>query len=340
VQKSLPALVAAPDLCSKLWIWQQYDYQVRTNTIAGPERADAAIVRIKETGTSVAISLDGNGRYTYLSPREGARLAVAESCRNLSTVGALPVAATNCLNFGNPERPEIMAQLVEAIVGIAEACQFFETPITGGNVSLYNETLGEGIYPTPVLGIVGLMPTAAPLGIAFRSPGRSLMLVGGAGVCDDVRFGSSQYVKEIARDLWGLPPALDMQFEKRVQAAMREIAAAGLAESAHDVSDGGLAVALAECCLGPAGIGAQVDLDSDLRPEILAFHEAPSRILLSTAQPAAVAAIAAAHAVPAPVVGVTIESELEIRQRGITLGCWDLAELQTAHAGGLIKYVD
>ncbi|MGP8246800.1 MAG: phosphoribosylformylglycinamidine synthase subunit PurL, partial [Bryobacteraceae bacterium] len=137
VQKSLPALLAAPDLCSKLWIWRQYDYQVRTNTIAGPERADAAIVRIKETGTSVAVSLDGNGRYTYLSPREGARLAVAESCRNLSTVGALPVAATNCLNFGNPERPEIMAQLVEAIEGMAEACRFFETPITGGNVSLY-----------------------------------------------------------------------------------------------------------------------------------------------------------------------------------------------------------
>jgi phosphoribosylformylglycinamidine synthase len=340
VQKSLPALLAAPDLCSKLWIWQQYDYQVRTNTIAGPERADAAIVRIKETGRSVAISLDGNGRYTYLSPREGARLAVAESCRNLSTVGALPVAATNCLNFGNPERPEIMAQLVEAIEGIAEACQFFETPITGGNVSLYNETLGEGIYPTPVLGIVGLMPTEAPLGIAFRNAGRSLVLLGGPGTCDEVRFGSSQYVKEIARDLWGLPPAIDMALEKRVQAAMREIAAAGLAESAHDVSDGGLAVALAECCLGPAGVGAQVDLDSDLRPEILAFHEAPSRILLSTARAAEVAEIAISHGVPAPVVGVTMESELEIRQRGITLGCWDLAELQAAHSGGLSKYVE
>jgi phosphoribosylformylglycinamidine synthase len=339
VQKSLPALLAAPDLCSKLWIWQQYDYQVRTNTIAGPERADAAIVRIKETGRSVAISLDGNGRYTYLSPREGARLAVAESCRNLSTVGALPVAATNCLNFGNPERPEIMAQLVEAIEGIAEACQFFETPITGGNVSLYNETLGEGIYPTPVLGIVGLMPTAQPLGIAFRNPGRVVVLLGGPGVCDEVRFGSSQFVKEIAGDLWGLPPALDMELEKRVQAAMREVAAAGLAESAHDISDGGLAVALAECCLGPEGVGAQVDLDSDLRPEMLAFHEAPSRILLSTAQPAAVATIASAHGVPAPVVGVTMESELEIRQRGMTLGCWDLAELQAAHAGGLGKYV-
>ncbi len=140
-------------MCSKRWIWQQYDYMVRTNTLAGPG-ADAAVVRIKGTDTSVAMSLDGNGRYCSLSPREGARLLVAECCRNLSTVGAVPVAATNNLNFGNPERPEIMAQLVEAIEGLAEACRHFETPITGGNVSLYNETLGEAIWPTHmVLGI-------------------------------------------------------------------------------------------------------------------------------------------------------------------------------------------
>ena len=192
-------------------------------------------VRIKETGTSIAMSLDGNGRYCYLSPREGARLAVAECCRNLSTVGAQPVAATNCLNFGNPERPEIMAQLVEAIEGIAEACRFFETPITGGNVSLYNETLGEGIYPTPVLGIVGLLPTAAPVTIPFKNAGRSVILLGGLGACDETRFGGTEYAKEIAGQLWGLPPALDMEREKRVQAAIREIVAEGLAESAHDL---------------------------------------------------------------------------------------------------------
>ena len=154
-------LIGSGDLCSKRWIWEQYDYMVRTNTIAGPG-SDAAVVRLKETDTSIAMSLDGNGRYCYLDPREGAKLAVAECCRNLATTGAIPVAATNNLNFGNPERPEIMAQLVEAIEGIAEACAFFETPITGGNVSLYNETLGEGIYPTPVLGIIGLMKTAIP----------------------------------------------------------------------------------------------------------------------------------------------------------------------------------
>ena len=180
VQSALPALLASGDLCSKRWIWEQYDYQVRTNTVAGPG-SDAAILRIKETGTSIAMSLDGNGRYCYLSPREGAMLAVAESCRNLSTVGATPVAATNNLNFGNPERPEIMAQIVETIEGMAEACTFFETPITGGNASLYNETLGEAIWPTPVMGIVGLMKTGPPVTIPFKQEGHTVMLLGGLG---------------------------------------------------------------------------------------------------------------------------------------------------------------
>jgi phosphoribosylformylglycinamidine synthase len=335
IQEALPRLLAAPDVASKRWIWEQYDYQVRTNTIAGPERADAAILRIKETGGSIAMALDGNGRYSYLSPREGARLAVAECCRNLSTVGALPVAATNCLNFGNPERPEIMAQLVEAIEGIAEACRFFETPITGGNVSLYNETLGEGIYPTPVLGIVGLLPTAAPVTIPFKRAGRSVVLLGGLGACDEARFGGTEYAKEIAGELWGLPPELDMEREKRVHAAIREIIAEGLAESAHDVSDGGLAVALAQCCFSAAGVGAQVDLASDLRPEMLLFHEGPSRILISTGNAARVEEIAARHGVEAPVIGLTIEKGLEIRQRSQILGAWDVAKLEATYAHAL-----
>ncbi|HVZ31747.1 MAG TPA: phosphoribosylformylglycinamidine synthase subunit PurL, partial [Polyangiaceae bacterium] len=202
-EKDLLALLSSGDLCSKSWIWQQYDHMVRTNTTQGPG-GDAAIIRIKETDSSIAMSLDGNGRYAYLSPREGAKLAVAECCRNLSTVGAVPVAATNCLNFGNPEKPEIMAQLVEAIEGMAEACKFFEAPITGGNVSLYNETLGEGIYPTPVLGIVGLLKTGKPVTIDFKAPGRSIVLVGGLGECDDRQFGSSQYAKVVLKSLWGL----------------------------------------------------------------------------------------------------------------------------------------
>jgi len=338
VQSALPALLAAPDICSKRWIWQQYDFQVRTNTVAGPG-AEAAIIRLKETGTSIAMTLDGNGRYCFLSPREGARLAVAEACRNLSTVGARPVAATNCLNFGNPERPEIMGQLVDAIEGMAEACRFFDTPITGGNVSLYNETLGQGIYPTPVLGVVGLMKTAAPVAIPFQTAGRSIILLGGIGTCDDTRFGCTEYAKEIVKQLWGLPPALDLEYEQRVHYAIRRIIEDGLAESAHDLSDGGFAVALAECSFGPAEIGAQVDLHSHLRPEVLAFHEAPSRILISTAFPKKVAAIAEKFEIDAPVVGVTIEKGIEIRQRKMTLGSWEIAVLRSAFEGALESYV-
>jgi phosphoribosylformylglycinamidine synthase len=329
-QDALPTLISSPDICSKRWIWEQYDYQVRTNTIAGPG-AEAAIVRIKETGTSVAMSLDGNGRYAYLNPREGAKLAVAECCRNLAAVGALPVAATNNLNFGNPERPEIMAQLVEAIEGMADACRFFETPITGGNVSLYNETLGEGIYPTPVIGLVGTLATREPVTIPFKNKDRAIMLIGGIGACNDLDFGGTQYAKEILKQLWGQPPALDMEYEKRVHEAIREILSQGLAESAHDLSDGGLAVALAECSFGPDGIGAQLDLASDLRPEFLLFHEAPSRILISTAAPKRVAVIAHSHSVDAPVVGVTIEKGIEIRQRSNTLGSWETAALKQAY---------
>ena len=215
---------------------------------------DAAIVRIKETGTSVAMSVDGNGRYCSLSPREGARLLVAECCRNLSTVGALPVAATNNLNFGNPERPEIMAQLVEAIEGIAEACRFFETPITGGNVSLYNETLGEAIWPTPVMGIVGLLKTAPPVTIPFKNEGRTVMLLGGLGIGrrDALRrhaireSGSEQDVGTAAGPRsWTTKNASRRRFARS--------SAQGLAESSHDVGDGGLAVALAECCAEDMG---------------------------------------------------------------------------------------
>jgi phosphoribosylformylglycinamidine synthase subunit PurL len=316
--RDLEALLGSADICSKRWIWQQYDYQVRTNTVAGPG-ADAAILRVKETGASLAMSLDGNARYCYLSPREGAQLIVAECCRNLAVVGAEPAGATNNLNFGNPERPEIMAQLVEAIEGIADACKFFETPITGGNVSLYNETLGEGIWPTPVMGIVGLMPTGAPVGMHFKQPGRAVMLVGGAGECDAVRFGGTEYAKAVLGKLWGLPPALDLEHEKRVQMAVREMVRAGVAESAHDLSDGGLAVALAECSFGPAGVGAEIELDSELRPELLLFHEGPSRVLISTAEPERVAAIAARHGVQAPRVGATIKEGIAIRNRGSAL---------------------
>jgi phosphoribosylformylglycinamidine synthase II len=331
---ALRKLLASPDLCSKRWIWEQYDYTVRTNTVEGPG-ADAAIVRIKETGTSIAMSLDGNGRYCALSPREGTRLIVAECCRNLSTVGAEPVAATNNLNFGNPERPEIMAQLVESIEGMAEACQFFETPITGGNVSLYNETLGEAIFPTPVMGIVGVMKTAKPAPIHFQAPGRAVILLGGIGDCDVQRFGGTQYAKVILNDLWGLPPALDMAYEKRVHEAIRRIVLGGLVESVHDLSDGGLAVAVAESSFGAAGIGTRINLDSNLSPELLLFHEGPSRILLSTDLPERVEQVAREAGVQAIRIGVTIKERIEIGNRSKVLIASPIAGLKSAWENSL-----
>jgi phosphoribosylformylglycinamidine synthase len=301
-------LVASPDLCSKRWIWEQYDYMVRTNTIVGPG-SDAAVVRVKETDQSIAMSLDGNGRYCYLDPREGAKLAVAECCRNLATTGAVPVAATNNLNFGNPERPEIMAQLVEAVEGIAEACAFFGTPITGGNVSLYNETLGEGIYPTPVLGIIGLMKTAMPAPVHFTRDGAELLLLGGFGECDEQRFGATQYAKVILNALWGLPPQLDMAYEKRVHDAIRALIEAGLVESAHDLSDGGLAVALSECCTKE--LGARVTVPGGIREQVL-FGEAPSRILVTVHDSAAALKTIQKFDVACPRIGVIMKERLQI----------------------------
>jgi phosphoribosylformylglycinamidine synthase len=326
-------LAASEDLCSKRWIWEQYDYMVRTNTVAGPG-GDAAIIRIKETGSSMAMSLDGNGRYTYLDPREGAKLMVAECCRNLSCVGAQPIAATNNLNFGNPERPEIMAQLVEAIEGMADACTHFETPITGGNVSLYNETLGEGIFPSPVMGIVGIMKTDMPVGIAFREAGRDILLVGGIGDSEPVRMGGTQYAKQVVKDIWGLPPALDMDFEKKVQSAVREMVLRKTVESAHDISDGGLAWAVAESSFDN-GVGAKLELQSNLAPELLLFHEGPSRVVVSTKDAAAVEAIAATHGVPAVRIGVTANDVLTIANKGITLVHTPLAPLREAWATAL-----
>ncbi len=305
----LQALLAAPTIASKRWIWEQYDYMVRTNTLAGPG-GDAAVLRLKETGCGLAMSLDGNGRYCWLEPRLGARLAVAEACRNVSCTGALPVAATNCLNFGNPEKPEIMWQFAEVVEGMGEACRALQTPITGGNVSFYNETLGESIYPTPIVGIVGLLEKdATPVPSRFQTSGRRVALLGGLPDADlndaTVRFGSSEYARTVLGRVWGLPPALDLEHEARVEACCRELAGRGVIESAHDLSDGGLAVALAEACFG--GVGLAAKLQSPLGAQITLFGEFASRIVVSLPenQLAALNSIAAEYGVNAEVVGVT-----------------------------------
>ena len=318
LKADLKKLLGSADLCSKRWIWEQYDHQVRTNTVAGPGN-DAAVVRIKETGTSVAMSLDGNGRYCSLDPKQGTKLIVAECCRNLSTVGALPIATTNNLNFGNPERPEIMAQIVESIEGLAEACKMFEVPVTGGNVSLYNETLGTPILPSPVVGIVGVLPTSLPVSPAFTEEGLTVMLVGGLGSSDWRQLGGTQYAKVIESSLWGVPPALDMDYEKRVQKTVRSLVRERAVASAHDLGEGGLAVALSECSFGPATVGADIELDSDVPSELALFHEGPSRILVTTDNPERVLREAKQNGVEALSIGITISGILRVSQRGAVL---------------------
>jgi phosphoribosylformylglycinamidine synthase II len=332
----LKKLLASPTIASKRWIWEQYDYSVCTNTVAGPG-GDAAVLRLKETGGALAMSLDGNGRYCSLDAREGAKHAVAEACRNVSATGAEPVAATNCLNFGSPENPETMWQFAEAVAGMSEACRVLETPITGGNVSFYNETLGEPIYPTPVMGIVGLLDDAAKaIGSCFRGGERIVALLGEFGDAKDaVRFGSSEYAKTVLGSTWGLPPALDLSLEKRVQACCRELVQAGVIESAHDASDGGIAVALAECCWG--GVGAMVVLPG--RPSVIAlFGETASRYVVSVPRESwpGVEAAAARHRVAARRLGFTGGDRLEING-AISASVAELREIWETSLGKLLS---
>ncbi|HET7746130.1 MAG TPA: phosphoribosylformylglycinamidine synthase subunit PurL [Vicinamibacteria bacterium] len=291
------SLLAAPNVASKRWIYRQYDSTVRTNTLVGPG-SDAGVVRVKGTRKAIAMSLDGNGRYCFLDPYEGAKLAVAEACRNVAASGGVPIGATNCLNFGNPEKPEVMGQLVLAIRGIGDACRALDVPITGGNVSLYNETDGRPIYPTPILGVVGLIEDAERvLRRSFVQEGDLVYLLGRTG--PDV--GGSEYLKTIHGRVAGRPPRLDLDAEKRLHALLAEGAARGVLLSAHDVSDGGLAVALAECCFRgeEPGLGATVDLPAgDLRADLLLFAETPSRAIVTTRDDLRLAELARRHGVP------------------------------------------
>jgi phosphoribosylformylglycinamidine synthase len=278
-------LLASPNICSKRWIFEQYDSMVQSNTVEGPG-ADAGLMRIKGSKRALAMALDGNGRWCWLNPRLGAMHAVAEAARNVSCTGATPVAATNCLNFGNPEKPKIMWQLSQVIDGLGEACTTLETPITGGNVSLYNETLGEGIYPTPVLGVVGILENIEhAMTFHFRNAERDIFLLHSsktnAGENAEVELGSSEYARHVLGAIWGQPPALELKQEAALQKALREMIAGRVLESAHDCSDGGVAVALAESSF-VAGIGAELNLTSNGAPsEIVLFGEEATRAVIS-----------------------------------------------------------
>jgi phosphoribosylformylglycinamidine synthase subunit PurL len=373
------SLLASPAIASKYWITEQYDSMVRTNTRVGPGAGDAAVLRLKETKRALALATDGNGRWCSLAPRLGAMHAVAEAARNVACAGARPVAATNCLNFGNPEKPEVMWQFSEAVDGIAQACTALEIPITGGNVSFYNETLGKPIYPTPVLGVLGLIEDAErALGSAFRNEGDAIVLLDGAGKwshaardaywkdfsalmknspqqgiaavekrltgpSEDWRaFSSSEYSKIIYGIVAGAPPAMDLAAEKRLIECLVAFAGEGAILSAHDVSDGGLAVTLAESCFGAEGLAAEVSLEGDEPAETALFGERGARavVSLSPASLARVSAIAAQYRINAQRIGTVTHGEFRIQYNGASVIRGDVNSLCKVWSESLPRAVE
>ena len=274
--QALAALIGSPDLCSKRWIWTQYDHMVMNDTIARPG-GDAAVVRVHGTNKSIAITTDCTPRYVYADPAMGGKQAVTESWRNLISVGAEPLAITDCLNFGNPQKPEIMGQIVGAIEGMAEACLALSYPVVSGNVSLYNETHGVGVQPTPAVGGVGLLSdTGKRVGNAFTSVGHAILLIGET----KGHLGASLYLREILGREEGAPPPVDLATELAHGRMVQSLIHDGMVSACHDLSDGGLLVALAEMCMG-RGIGAQVQFNTELPRHAYAFGEDQARYLLS-----------------------------------------------------------
>jgi phosphoribosylformylglycinamidine synthase II len=340
--ESLKRLLASGNICGKRWVWQQYDSMVQTNTVKGPGAGDAGVIRIKGTPRGLAMSLDGNGRWCYLDPRVGAMHAVAEAARNVACTGAIPVAATNCLNFGNPEKANIMWQFSQVIDGMTKACEELEVPITGGNVSFYNETLGEGIYPTPVLGVVGILDDVhKAIGIGFRQSGQAVVLLRATEPGDvtdaESEFGSSEYAKEIFGSVWGYPPELELEKEAALQKALVEMIQAGLVDSAHDCSDGGLAIALAESAF-TKGIGVKVKLSArDLPTEFVLFGEDASRVVLSCdpSKVSGIQQVAVKYALSADTIGETVPEQIQIEVDGRAVVSAAVRELSDAYEGAL-----
>jgi len=334
-------LLASPNICSKRWIYEQYDSMVQINTVEGPG-LEAGVIRVKGTSRGLVMALDGNSRWCYLDPALGAQHAVAEAARKVACTGATPVAATNCLNFGNPEKPHIMWQFSQVIDGMTRACEELETPITGGNVSFYNETLGEGIYPTPVAGIVGVIDdVTSAVACDFKAVGKMLVLLRGSEPGDitdaQAEFGSSEYAKEVLGELWGFPPALELEREAALQKALVEIIRLRLAESVHDCSDGGLAVAAAESAF-PREIGFRLELSSgELAAEFVLFGEDASRVLISCDgdNVGRIQQLAVRYGLKADVVGATVPQTTEILVDGRKVVSADVSELKIAWANAL-----
>jgi phosphoribosylformylglycinamidine synthase len=272
-------LLSSPNIASAQWVYEQYDHMVQTNTVIAPS-GDAAVLQIKGHPQGIALTTDGNGRYCYLDPYVGAQLVLAEATRNLACVGAEPAGVTDCLNFGNPEKPDRFWQFKRCVEGLADACRTFNLPVVSGNVSFYNETPDTAVYPTPVLGVVGVLDDVRRhCTVAFKREGDTVLLLGHTR--EDL--GGTEYLKRTHGLVTGRPPALDLDREAKVQAVCREAVREGLAASAHDCSDGGLAVALAECCI-QGEVGARIGLPPpmcEIRLDAALFGESPSRIVLS-----------------------------------------------------------
>ncbi len=335
--EALKLMFAAPNIASKNWVFRQYDYMVRTNTVVLPG-GDAAVVRIKETRRALAMCLDGNGRFCAVDPREGARQIVAEAARNVVCVGARPIAITNCLNFASPERPEVMWSFSEVIDGMAEMCRALDTPVISGNVSFYNETEGRGIHPTPVVGMVGLVEDVRRVvQPGFKGEGHLIALLGetgeGLAVSEYAVSIEGRTLEEMIASGASLP-RLDVERERAVQAACLRAAEEGLLQSAHDLSDGGFAVALAECCFASQNrlsVGAKVELADDIRTTAQLFGETPSRIIISFEESARarIEEIAAKAGCPLRVIGQTGGGALSIDVNGKSCIEMDVAEIET-----------
>ena len=306
---TLQQLLTSPSIASKMWVYRQYDHTVRTNTVLGPG-GDAAVIRVRNSRRALALKTDCNGRYCYLDPRMGARIAVAEAARNVACTGGRPLAITNNLNFGNPRRPEVYYQLREATAGMAEACEALGTPVTGGNVSLYNENPGGAVFPTPVIGMVGLIDDLDRITRAHFSTERDAIVLLGDMTAE---LGGSEYLARVHGVVAGAPPVCDLARERNLVEAVLAAIGAGVVRSAHDCSDGGLAVALAECCIIDRNrpLGARIDLSGsdDLPRRAVLFGEAQGRVIVSTPDPAALREIALRHGVTSTIIGEVASSD-------------------------------
>jgi phosphoribosylformylglycinamidine synthase len=335
-------LLTAPGIASKRWVYRQYDHMVQTNTIVAPGFG-AGVVRVKGSERALALAVDGNSRFVYLDPFLGTQLAVAEAARNVACAGAEPIGATNCLNFGNPERPEIMWQFARAVEGMGAACRALEIPITGGNVSLYNETDGKAILPTPVLGVVGLVPnTSHATRRTFQTEGDVVVLLGNGRA----EFGGSEYVKTIHGLVRGTPPTIDLALEKALQRFLVESISSGLIRSAHDCAEGGLAVTVAECCFDSRA-GATIDAPlTDAPPEqatlAALFAESASRVVVSVAPARSAELLTRAQdvGIAATAIGRVGGTRLSIAVGGRPVIDESLSELEALWSGALDRALD